>query len=215
MAELAEKTAVGTAVAVLAEAFNRKATKPMAEAYRIGLSGLTAEQITTATARALQSCKFMPTPAELRELSGESRLSDRAEQAWAIFERTVTRVGGYKSVCFDDPCLNHTVLSLGGWSACCEMPATEFDTFLRQKFLKAYEAAVRTKSAASTLTGTYAKENAKLGMSGHPLAPGAVLIATGLPALPGLPLIARLSAPQKALPVQTPRLRSPHEEDAA
>ena len=55
----------------LAEAFGRKASVAMVRAYRIGLVGLTIEAIEQAAANALRTSKFMPSPAELRELTGE------------------------------------------------------------------------------------------------------------------------------------------------
>ena len=127
------RAAVVMAVATLSEAFGRTSTEATVRAYTIGLEGLSPEQVERATGIALRSCKFMPSPAEIRELSGEAKSADRAEIAWAVFERNVRLVGGYKSVCFDDPALNFTVGSLGGWSALCEMPATEFDTLDNQK----------------------------------------------------------------------------------
>lgn len=179
------KTAVVTAVGVLAETFGRKVTEATLSAYTIGLGGLTPQQVEAATGKALRSCKFMPTPAELRELAGELKLTDRAEIAWACFERAVTQHGGYRSVCFDDPAINATVQSLGGWSACCEMPAHEFDSFLRPKFLKAYEANARAGRGCGAMAGMFARENS-LGGYG---APNVILIATGLSSMPGLPLL--------------------------
>jgi hypothetical protein len=127
----------------------------------------------------------MPTPAELRELAGELKLTDRAEIAWAVFERAVTQQGGFRSVCFNDPAINATVLSLGGWEPLCSMPAHEFDAFLRPKFLKAYEANCRAGRGAGALSGGFAKENS---LGGHQ-SPAVVLIDCGLPALQGLPLL--------------------------
>lgn len=203
------KAAVIMAVGALAEAFNRQASDAMVRAYAIGLEGLTAQQIESAAAAALRSCRFMPTPAELRELAGEIRVSDRAEIAWAAFERAVRIQGGYRSVCFDDPAINATVISLGGWKSCCEMPAKEFDQFLRPKFLKAYEAAVRTRSGAGALTGMFAAHNASHGVSGDPRAPKTVLIVTGLPAAPGLPLLTDVPAlTHSPMPRDLPRLKT-------
>jgi hypothetical protein len=179
------RAAVMTSVGVLAEAFGRTATEATIAAYTIGLGGLTPKQIENATGKALRTCKFMPTPAELRELAGELKLADRGEIAWAAFERAVAQHGGYRSVCFDDPAINAAVQSLGGWCACCEMPANEFDSFLRPKFLKAYEAHCRAGRGAGSLAGTFARENALGGYGGSQV----VLITTGLKALPGLPLL--------------------------
>lgn len=172
-------------VSALASAFNREADEALFLAYTMGLSDLSVASINKAATRAMRECKFMPTPAELRELSGELKLTDRAEIAWACFDRAVTQHGGYRSVCFDDPAINATIQNLDGWTACCEMPAHEFDSFLRPKFLKAYEAHCRAGRGAGSLAGTFARENALGGYGGSRV----VLITTGLKALPGMPLL--------------------------
>jgi len=189
------RAAVMTSVGVLAEAFGRTATEATIAAYTIGLGGLTPQQVENATGKALRSCRFMPTPSELRELAGELRLTDRAEIAWASFERAVTREGGYRSVCFDDPAINATVTSLGGWRALCEMPATEFDSFVRQKFIKAYEANCRAGRGAGAMVGMFAQENA---IGGHDQ-PQIVFVETGLASLPHLPLLTREQATRPRL----------------
>lgn len=192
--------AVIIGVGMLAEAFTRKATPPMIKAYQIGLNGLAPQQVERACAVALRSCKFMPSPAELREFSGELRMSDRAERAWIALSDAVTRHGAYKSVTFDDTVINATVLSIGGWIAVCETEVKEFDTFLRNRFLKAYESLARTGvngQACRPLPGRYEIENATNGytpdsdrvkaLNGTVYLGQLVAIETGLPALPNAP----------------------------
>lgn len=180
---------IAAAVALLAEAFGRLATEVTFRAYIAGLEGLTVEQIETGVNRALKTCKFMPTPAELRELSGELRANDRAVKAWIVFEKAVTRIGSYKTVSFDDVVINAVVRSLGGWVHCCAMPTREFDTFLRKKFTDAYESLYRSgvgEEEAAPLQGEFDRENCRLGYD-----PQRVLeVRTGLPPSPNAPRIA-------------------------
>lgn len=179
---------IAAAVALLAEAYGRLATEVTFRAYIAGLEGLTVEQIETGVNRALKTCKFMPTPAELRELSGELRANDRAVKAWIVFEKAVTRIGSYKTVSFDDVVINAVVRSLGGWVHCCAMPTREFDTFLRKKFTDAYESLYRSgvgEEEAAPLQGEFDRENCRLGYD-----PQRVLeVRTGLPPSPNAPRI--------------------------
>jgi hypothetical protein len=179
---------IAAAVALLAEAFGRQATDVTFRAYIAGLEGLSVEQIEIGVNRALRTCKFMPTPAELREMSGELKGGDRAVKAWIVFEKAVTRIGSYKTVSFDDVVINAVVRSLGGWVHCCTMPTKEFDTFLRKKFTDAYEALYRAgvgEEEAAPLQGTFDRENCRLGYD-----PQRVLeVRTGLPPSPNAPRI--------------------------
>lgn len=189
MAKDNRATGIAAAITLLAEAFGRQATPVTFKAYIAGLEGLSVEAIEAGVNRALKSCKFMPSPSELRELAGELKGKDRAEKAWLAFERAVTTHGGYRTVSFDDVVINATVRSVGGWLHCCNMPAAEFDTFLRKKFLEAYDSHFRSgvgEEEAGPLVGEFDRENARLGYEPQNVR----RVVTGLPPAPNAPRIA-------------------------
>lgn len=128
-------------VTALAEAFGRTATKATVGAYEIGLRGLSDEQIEAATAIALQQCKFMPVPAELRELAtghGEG-YEAMGEKAFHTLKQTMQRLGPDYSVNFVDGVLNATVRLLGGWQRVNDIPVgDELDKWFRKEFLATY-----------------------------------------------------------------------------
>lgn len=166
-------------VTVLAETFNRKVTETLVQAYSLGLRGLSDEQINEATATALASSRFMPSPAELRELAGQARVSDRAELAWLALEGAMRTCGPYKSVDFDDRTINAVVRSLGGWQQMFEVESKDWE-FYRGKFLKSYEALSRAGVGAeqsAPLLGLFDQENMRNGFGSKP----PLLIETGIP----------------------------------
>jgi hypothetical protein len=175
------KTTITGCVTMLAELFGKTASPALFRAYELGLSGLSAEQIKSASQAALESCRFMPPPAELRQLV-YGKPEDRAVKAWMAFENAVVRNGYIKSVTFDDPVINATVRALGGWEHCCVMPAAEFDTFLQKRFQDTYCSLCRTgvpDDLAEPLIGLFDRQNAanKFPQSKP------IEIATGLPRL--------------------------------
>lgn len=131
---------ITAAVATLCEAFNRKPTPATFAAYEIGLKGLSEEQVERATAMALAKCKFMPVPAELRELAGTGGESydSMAERAFHVLDKAVSQLGGDRSVNFHDGAINAAVRLLGGWQKCCDQPREEFEKWYRKDFLKTY-----------------------------------------------------------------------------
>lgn len=131
---------ITAAVATLCEAFNRKPTPATFAAYEIGLKGLSEEQVEHATAMALAKCKFMPVPAELRELAGTGGDSyeSMAERAFHVLDKAVTSLGGDRSVNFHDGAINATVRLLGGWQKCCDQPREEFEKWYRKDFIRVY-----------------------------------------------------------------------------
>lgn len=174
--------AVAGCVASLCEVFGKTPSDGTFRAYEIGLHGLEPEQIRIATTLALQNCRFMPPPSELRDLIFHSG-QDRAVKAWLAFEQAVTQCSFYVSVDFDDPIINATIRSLGGWQACCETPASEFDNFLRKRFIDSYCSLLRTgisDDQAAPLLGWFDQQNSLNGYGQKE----AVRIETGLPTSP-------------------------------
>lgn len=196
------KTTIVGCVTMLAEMFGKPVSPGLFKGYEIGLDGLTVEQISEAATQAVATCRFMPPPAELRELVF-LRLPDRAVKAWLCFERAVVSNGYIRTVNFDDPVINATVRALGGWEHCCGMPANEFDTFLQKRFQDTYCALSRagiSGEQSAPLMGWIDREN---GINGYEQSP-AVRIETGIPEQPTSPRIPL--KPKNARPEVLPRL---------
>lgn len=140
---MASDATIAGCVAVLSEAFGKPPTANKIEAYRLGLCDLPDDHIKAATQAALRSSKFMPSPAELRELAGEAKPEDAAERAWGQFSDAVTRYGAYKTLVFEDRVINAVVRSFGGLEVVIEYSDEEWQ-FFRARFLKAYAARRRT-----------------------------------------------------------------------
>lgn len=141
------------AVAALCEAFNRTPTEATFGAYEIGLAGLTGEQVERAAALALQRCKFMPVPAELRELAagGGQSYEAMAERAFVTLAQTIQGTGSDYSVSFQDGAINATVRLLGGWGRVCNLPREEFDKWYRKDFINAYVNVCRNGASPALL----------------------------------------------------------------
>lgn len=170
-------------VAALAANFNREADDAMFLAFECGLSDLPVADVKQAIGRAIRECKFMPTVAELRGLAGVMLPADRAIKAWDEFVSGVVVHGYYASVDFDDPLINATVRSLGGWEPCCEKTGDDFDKWLRKDFERIYAAFMRSgvsPEAVSPLLGFINRTNGFLGYPDHVKPP--VRIACNLPA---------------------------------
>jgi len=150
-------------IAALAATFNREADEAMFEGYELGLCDLPVPAVKLAVGRAIRECKFMPTVAELRELSGELLPQDRAILAWDVFSKAVPRHGYTASVDFEDPLINATIRNLGGWERCCSLQPDEFDKWLRKDFERTYQALLRSGASAKAtapLIGYHDRQNA-------------------------------------------------------
>jgi hypothetical protein len=178
VASFAESVAI--AVGVLGESFNRKITETTIKAYAIGLEGLSSRQVELATANALRSCKFFPSPFELRQLVGAISINDRAVLAWTIVFRTMASTGSYHSIDFDDPVINATIRSMGGWPRLSETPLDEMP-FRQKEFERIYISLVGVgvdSELARPLPGLIEVDNATKGLG----SPNPVQrIETGLP----------------------------------
>jgi hypothetical protein len=65
------------AITALAESYRQKITPGLLHGYRMGLSGLSIDDIERGCALSLQRCKFMPVPAELREMGLAETVTSR------------------------------------------------------------------------------------------------------------------------------------------
>ena len=188
-----DKKRIADALTAMAEVFGKQASEAWFRGYCMGLEGLTAAQVESAVAKAMRGSKFMPTPSELRELSGELSTTDRPRLAWDEFERAVVSIGGYKSPDFADPLINATIRHLGGWQRCCELPAEEFDKWLRKDFEATYATFMRSppgNEACGPLVGICEQHN-RVHAADHPVP--LVEVGTRLPPIPGIESRPRVS----------------------
>ena len=104
-----------TLIRSLAAAFDKDPSPALIMGYEMGLKDLPIEAIDAACVRAIGSLKWMPRPADLRELTGEISSKDRAALAFPELMKAISSVGSYKSPDFHDPVMIATVRPMGGW----------------------------------------------------------------------------------------------------
>ena len=81
--------------------------------------------------------QFFPKPADVvRNIEGGKL--DRASIAWTTVEKSISKVGGYESVCFDDPISQKVISDMGGWIRLCEVTFDELP-FKANEFKKRYQ----------------------------------------------------------------------------
>lgn len=126
-------------ISALAVAFGKVADKSLLNCYWLFLADVPLADIVSGALRAGRTLKFMPTPAELREMAGVATARSRGLLAWVVVSRAAADIGSYRSVFFEDPIINAVIRSLGGWPRVLSLGGEEFDKWARMEFLKAYE----------------------------------------------------------------------------
>lgn len=127
-----------TLTKALGETFGVTLSSAQFMGYSMGLEGIAIEDVERAVGQAIRTLKFMPKPAELREMAGELTPATRAVMAWGVVKRAVHSVGAYGSPDFDDLVVNATIRNLGGWVDFCGRDAATFETFTRKDFERVY-----------------------------------------------------------------------------
>ena len=122
----------------LFETFGVQPTQGQILGYRMALDGLDVADVEQGIGRAIRELKFMPKPAELRELAGVMPAPTRAILAWGAVKKAVHALSAYGSPDFDDPVINATTRNMGGWVRLCGRDASEFDTWVRKDFERIY-----------------------------------------------------------------------------
>lgn len=135
-----DKAGFAVAIGALFASFGQDATQAIMQGYWLGLNDLELGQVQQSVSMALKRCKFLPKPAELRDLIGENLSDDDcALAAWGDVLKAV-RLGPYKHIDFDDKLCNAVIRNLGGWVTFLERFAdAEAEKWLRLDFVKCYK----------------------------------------------------------------------------
>jgi len=131
------------AFVVLCEIFDKRVSETLTKVYFKALQKFSISEVEKAISSAITSCKFMPKPVELIELMGGGIEDVARVQATKVFE-AVARVGGYESVCFDDPITMAVIeKGYGGWNRLCNEALDDnrkWDLIEFEKLYKSYHA---------------------------------------------------------------------------
>lgn len=190
-----DKKRAAELITLLAEGFRQSVTEATLLAYWMALNDLPLKGVETAVEKSLRECKFMPTAAELRSMSGELSIAQRAATAFEVVARATQSIGGYKSVNFSDPICNAAIRNLGGWQRLCEVESVEeFEKWIRKDFERVYMLIAQQDRVApercSPLLGYFDTQNSGNGFGVRP----PELIEVGLPSAPNWP---KLEAPKE------------------
>jgi hypothetical protein len=129
-----------TVMFAMCATFGVETTEAMLEGWYMAVKDLYLSDFQRAVSEAMKTCRFMPKPVDVRRLSGEAPVEDRAVVAWRAVMDAARRHGQYESVRFDDPIIHAAVRNIGGWERVCLLDADEADRFERRRFCDAYRA---------------------------------------------------------------------------
>jgi hypothetical protein len=161
----------------------RELTKPMLLGHWIANKDLPWADFERGCEKALRTCRTMPAPVDLRELSGSITAVMRSALAWDALKRAIRREGSWRSVHFDDAAVTAAVRNLGGWARLCSLESEELDKWVRRDFEKIYLAFSERgvpADMAEPLAGAFEISNSA---QGFPVEPP-VKVLTGVPPTP-------------------------------
>jgi hypothetical protein len=118
-----DRTAFAEAMHTLFETFNEPATDIKLEGYFDALNEFSIGQVSGAIRLALRQCRFVPRPADLRELI-QGNASENADAAWGAVLREIRRVGYIGTPQLEPRALKAVNELWGSWRRLCEtLPA--------------------------------------------------------------------------------------------
>ena len=121
----------------LAEALKGKLSEMKIKIYFEALKDIPLEGFKQAVSNIARTSKFFPVPAEIREAIF-GRPEDQAVIAVDKIQGALRGVGGYESVCFDDPIIHLIIQNYGGWAKLSDITQDEWK-WLRKEFEKHYK----------------------------------------------------------------------------
>jgi len=157
-------------LAVLAEIFSSPLSATAQAVYFEALRDLPLAAVEQALTICLQTCRFMPRPADLRHaIAGDPDTA--IEAAWLEYKRLARAIGGYASAPIADAVLAETILAtFGSWEAACWTDRTpEMWTATRKEFGRIYRVmAARGETGPRTLVGYCERVNVEAGYLAPP-----------------------------------------------
>lgn len=134
-----DKKNFAVAMRAIFELWSKEVTTTKLRMYWVALSDLTIDEFAVGVQRALSECRFIPSPAEIRELSGRLTSEDRCVSAWGDAIHAVATCGVYRSVAFRDQAINAVIRNCGGWVVFCSRLSDDGEEkWLKQEFMRAY-----------------------------------------------------------------------------
>ena len=120
-------------------------TKPMLKIYFELLEDLDINDIKAAVKKHCQTSVFYPKPADIRAIinANKPKIEDKALLAWNHIERSISKLGGYRSLTLTDRVSAKSLDSVGGWQRICSMSYKELE-FKKRDFIKTYLATAPT-----------------------------------------------------------------------
>ena len=126
-------------MAGIGEVYSKKISGELLATYWNVLKAYDFEEVSRAANAHMmnpESGQFLPKPADfMRYLEGDS--DSRALVAWSKVEKTISGVGAYDSIVFDDALIMRVISEMGGWIDLCSMQSDELP-FKRNEFVKRY-----------------------------------------------------------------------------
>jgi hypothetical protein len=140
----------GLALAAMAENYDKSMSKAGMRLYFQAVSDLTIEQFEQATSIAVRELKWWPKPAEIREIAGKLKPSERdkkemlaittandANEAWAkALKHIMDGKARYGGTGIDE--IDHTIRLMGGWPRMSEVKTDEIP-FREREFIEKYK----------------------------------------------------------------------------
>jgi hypothetical protein len=157
----------------------RQLPESTAEVYALTLADLDYELAKAAVVKLIQTSKWLPTVAEIRDTAVRSRVSlPSPEEAWGVVHRAISKHGSYRTPTFDCEEIDGAVGDIG-WRAIC---LTENIASERARFIDAFKARSSRRIQAEA-TGKYVPREKLLPPAEHEREIGdtRVLVETGYP----------------------------------
>jgi hypothetical protein len=152
-------------MASCAAVFDKEVTDALSEIYWQALQSYSDEDVAAAFEQCIRLCRFFPKPGEIIDRI-DGNIGTRTAIAWAKLKETMSQVGAYTSVRFNDPVIHSVVRAMGGWMDICRMDERDF-MFREKEFKLLYEGYSRRTEHPEYLCGEVEGKNRQRGFVEH------------------------------------------------
>lgn len=150
------------ALTITAALFKESNTSEMIKLYFEILKKYKIEDVKRALIQHLETSKYFPKPSELIAfIKAPESIEDKANKAWNILLKAISRHGYYDSVQFEDKAIHSCIRAMGGWMQVSDRVP---DTWMHKDFVNFYKSYQNT-THPDKVTGMIEKQNGRVNLA--------------------------------------------------
>lgn len=150
-------------ITTLSAVYDKNVSEELYDIYFESLKDFDIDEVKNAAGICVKTSKFFPKPAEIIALiKPVEGLDDKANKAWNLLLKAISRYGYYDSVQFEDVVIHSCIRAMGGWM---QVSDRQPDTWMHKDFVDFYKSYFYNSTHPDKIAGMIEKQNGRVNLA--------------------------------------------------